>query len=181
ELFYDKAASAGLLPKTSARLADDAEPARAPSLDALLDRASSGERLSGSEALRLATEASLFDVGVAADAVRRRKHPAGVVTHLVDRTVNYPTVCPTSCRFCAFYRPVGHPEGYVLSREELGKKLQEVVDAGGVQILLQGGLNPDLPLAWYEDLFRWMKANYRRCLLDLLAREIWAPSLPLWY
>ena len=77
--------------------------------------------------------------------MRRRKHPHGVVTYIVDRNVNYTNVCTTSCRFCAFYRPVGHPEGYVLSREELGKKLQEVVDAGGVQILLQGGLNPELP------------------------------------
>ena len=90
-------------------------------------------------------KASLFDLGLAADAVRQRKHPNDVVTYIVDRNVNYTNVCTTSCRFCAFYRPVGHPEGYVLSREVLGKKLQEVVDAGGVQILLQGGLNPDLP------------------------------------
>jgi cyclic dehypoxanthinyl futalosine synthase len=173
ELFYDKAASAGLLPKTSVRFTDDAEPVRTPSLDTLLERASNGERLSGSEALRLATEASLFDIGVAADAVRQRKHPAGVVTYIVDRNVNYTNVCTTSCRFCAFYRPVGHPEGYVLGREELGKKLQEVVDAGGVQILLQGGLNPDLPLGWYEDLFRWMKANYRLGLHALSPEEIW--------
>ena len=76
--------------------------------------------------------------------MRRRKHPDGVVTYIVDRNVNYTNVCTTSCRFCAFYRPVGHPEGYVLSREVLGQKLQEVVDAGGVQILLQGGLNPEL-------------------------------------
>ena len=104
-------------------------------------------------------KASLFDLGLAADAVRRRKHPHGVVTYIVDRNVNYTNVCTTSCRFCAFYRPVGHPEGYVLSREVLGQKLQEVVDAGGVQILLQGGLNPELRIEWYEDLFRWMKTR----------------------
>jgi cyclic dehypoxanthinyl futalosine synthase len=173
ELFYEKAASAGLLPRASVRFADDPEPARAPSLDTLLERAARGERISGSEALRIAGEASLFDVGLAADAVRKRKHPSGVVTYIVDRNVNYTNVCTTSCRFCAFYRPVGHPEGYVLSREELGKKLQEVVDAGGVQILLQGGLNPDLPLTWYEDLFRWMKANYGLGLHALSPEEIW--------
>jgi cyclic dehypoxanthinyl futalosine synthase len=173
ELFFEKAASAGLLPKAAVRFADEPEPTRSPSLDSLVERASRGERLSGSEALRLAGEASLFDIGAAADAVRRAKHPEGVVTYIVDRNVNYTNVCTTSCRFCAFYRPVGHPEGYVLSREELGRKLQEVVDAGGVQILLQGGLNPDLPIAWYEDLFRWMKANFRLGLHALSPEEIW--------
>src|SRR5439155_3660211 len=131
------------------------------SLDTLLSRAADGERLSVAEGERLYADASLFDLGIAADAVRARKHPRGVVTYIVDRNVNYTNVCTTSCRFCAFYRPVGHPEGYVLSREVLGQKLQEVVDAGGVQILLQGGLNPELPITWYEDLFRWIKAEYK--------------------
>jgi cyclic dehypoxanthinyl futalosine synthase len=95
-----------------------------------------------------------------------------VVTYIVDRNINYTNVCTTSCRFCAFYRPVGHPEGYVLSREVLGKKLQEVKDAGGVQILLQGGLNPDLRIEWYEDLFRWMKKEYGLGLHALSPEEI---------
>jgi cyclic dehypoxanthinyl futalosine synthase len=173
ELFFVKGASAGLLPKATVRFTDEREPFRAPSLDSLVERGSHGERLSGSEALRLAGEASLFDIGAAADAVRRTKHPEGVVTYIVDRNVNYTNVCTTSCRFCAFYRPVGHPEGYVLSKGELAQKLQEVVDAGGVQILLQGGLNPDLPITWYEDLFRWMKANFRLGLHALSPEEIW--------
>jgi len=173
ELFYAKAAAAGLLPKTDIRFADDPDPTRQPSIDSLVERAASGERLSADDAMRLSEEASLFDLGVAADAVRRRKHPEDVVTYIVDRNVNYTNVCTTSCRFCAFYRPVGHPEGYVLSREELGKKLQEVVDKGGVQILLQGGLNPDLPITWYEDLFRWMKAEYKLGLHALSPEEIW--------
>ncbi|MGH7271623.1 MAG: radical SAM protein, partial [Polyangiaceae bacterium] len=104
--------------------------------------------------------------------MRRRKHPKGVVTYIVDRNVNYTNVCTTSCRFCAFYRPPGHPEGYVLSREVLGAKLQEVVDAGGVQILLQGGLHPDLRIEWYEDLFRWMKREYKLGLHALSPEEI---------
>ncbi len=104
--------------------------------------------------------------------MRRRKHPDGVVTYIVDRNVNYTNVCTTSCRFCAFYRPVGHPEGYVLSREVLATKLQEVVDAGGVQILLQGGLHPDLRIEWYEDLFRWMKSEFRLGLHALSPEEI---------
>ncbi len=142
------------------------------SLDVLLARAAEGDRLSAADGERLLAEGSLFDLGLAADAVRKRKHPDGVVTYIVDRNVNYTNVCTTSCRFCAFYRPVGHAEGYVLSREVLGKKLQEVVDAGGVQILLQGGLNPDLRIEWYEDLFRWMKATYGLGLHALSPEEI---------
>ena len=172
ERFWSEAAQAGLLPRTTASFD---EPRRSParaSLDTILSRAADGERLSASDGERLLREGSFFELGLAADAVRRRKHPHGVVTYIVDRNVNYTNVCTTSCRFCAFYRPVGHPEGYVLSREVLGQKLQEVVDAGGVQILLQGGLNPDLRIEWYEDLFRWMKKEYRLGLHALSPEEI---------
>ena len=174
ERFYEEAAAAGLLPRAQVRFFDE-DRKRAvvpPSLDTLVARASEGERLSAAEGERLLAEASLFDLGLAADAVRKRKHPHGVVTYIVDRNVNYTHVCTTSCRFCAFYRPAGHPEGYVLSRDQLGKKLQEVVDAGGVQILLQGGLHPDLRIEWYEDLFRWMKATYKLGLHALSPEEI---------
>jgi cyclic dehypoxanthinyl futalosine synthase len=172
--FYDEAAKAGLLPKATVRFYDEDRKANGagPSLDTVLSRAAEGERLSAAEGERLLLEGSLFDLGLAADAVRRRKHPHGVVTYIVDRNVNYTNVCTTSCRFCAFYRPVGHAEGYVLSREQLRPKLQEVVDAGGVQILLQGGLNPELPLTWYEDLFRWIKAEFKLGLHALSPEEI---------
>lgn len=180
--FYDEAAKARLLPATQVTLfgARPAVPvggignagATRASLDSVLSRGAAGERLSLAEGLRLSEEASLFDLGLAADAVRKRRHPDNVVTYIVDRNVNYTNVCTTSCRFCAFYRPVGHPEGYTLSREVLGKKLQEVVDAGGVQILLQGGLNPELRIEWYEDLFRWMKAEYKLGLHALSPEEI---------
>ncbi|HEY1694043.1 MAG TPA: cyclic dehypoxanthinyl futalosine synthase [Polyangiaceae bacterium] len=174
ERFYGDAANAGLLPRTTVRFYDEERRAVAqvPSLDGLLARAADGERLSAAEGERLVEEASLFDLGLAADAVRRRKHPHDVVTYIVDRNVNYTNVCTTSCRFCAFYRPLGHAEAYVLSREELGKKLQEVVDAGGVQILLQGGLHPELRIEWYEDLFRWMKREYGLGLHALSPEEI---------
>jgi cyclic dehypoxanthinyl futalosine synthase len=177
ELFYDKAAQARLLPRARVRFFDDDRDAGAKgttsrSLDSLLGRAADGERLSASEGERLVAEASLFDLGLAADAVRKRKHPHDVVTYIVDRNVNYTNVCTTSCRFCAFYRPPGHPEGYVLSRAELATKLQEVVDAGGVQILLQGGLHPDLRIEWYEDLFRWVKREFSLGLHALSPEEI---------
>jgi cyclic dehypoxanthinyl futalosine synthase len=160
ERFFDEAR--GLLPHARAE----------QSLDSILSRAADGERLSAHEGERLLAEGELFELGLAADAVRRRKHPHGVVTYIVDRNVSYTNVCTTSCRFCAFYRPVGHEEGYVLSREILAKKLSEVVQAGGVQILLQGGLNPDLRIEWYEDLFRWIKSEFKLGLHALSPEEI---------
>jgi cyclic dehypoxanthinyl futalosine synthase len=175
ERFWREAERSGLLPPAAARFDEPhatSVPARQASLDAILSRAAEGGRLSQAEGVRLLTEGSLFELGLAADAVRKRKHPDGVVTYIVDRNVNYTNVCTTSCRFCAFYRPVGHPEGYVLSREVLADKLGEVVRAGGVQILLQGGLNPELRLSWYEDLFRWMKREFRLGLHALSPEEI---------
>jgi cyclic dehypoxanthinyl futalosine synthase len=177
ERFYEDAARAGLLPRATVRFFDEdirSAAAHSPpaSLDSLLSRAAEGERLSAAEGERLGAEGSLIDLGLAADAIRRRKHPSGVVTYIVDRNVNYTNVCTTSCRFCAFYRPVGHSEGYVLSREVFGQKLKEVVDAGGVQILLQGGLNPDLRIEWYEELFRWIKREYGLGLHALSPEEI---------
>jgi cyclic dehypoxanthinyl futalosine synthase len=174
ERFYDDAAREGLLPRARLRFFDEDRRSAAPppSLDSLLARAADGERLSANEGERLAAEAALFDLGLAADAVRKRKHPDDVVTYIVDRNVNYTNVCTTSCRFCAFYRPLGHPEGYVLSRDELAKKLKEVVDAGGVQILLQGGLHPELRIEWYEELFRWMKSEFSLGLHALSPEEI---------
>lgn len=189
--FFDEAAREGLLPpvtprplralavETSPQKSDPHAPTRKfksapplPNVDALLERAVDGGRLSFTEALRVYDQASLFDLGLAADAIRKRKNAPDVVTYIVDRNVNYTNVCTTSCRFCAFYRPVGHDEGYVLSREVLGQKLQEVVDAGGVQILLQGGLNPGLRIEWYEDLFRWIKHEYKLGLHALSPEEI---------
>ena len=172
ERFWLEGANAGLLPRAVPRFEEPRRSPSRPSLDQILTRAADGERLSASDGERLLREGSFFELGLAADAVRKRKHPQDVVTYIVDRNVNYTNVCTTSCRFCAFYRPVGHPEGYVLSREVLGQKLQEVVDAGGVQILLQGGLNPDLRIEWYEDLFRWMKSEYKLGLHALSPEEI---------
>jgi len=164
--FFDEAACEKLLPVFSSE--DD----RADDVDAILERTIAGARLSHADALRLYKEADLFSLAMAADAVRRRKSAPEVVTYIVDRNVNYTNVCTTSCRFCAFYRPPGHEEGYTLSREVLGKKLAEVVAAGGVQILLQGGLNPELRIEWYEDLFRWIKATYGLGLHALSPEEI---------
>ena len=126
----------------------------------LEQRILSGGRLSGDEALQLYRQAPTYWLGRMADAVRRRKHPQGLVTYIIDRNVNYTNVCVARCNFCAFYREVGHNEGYVLGFEEIFKKIEETRALGGVQLLLQGGHNPDLPLQWYEDLFRAVKQRY---------------------
>jgi len=175
ELFLQHAAELKLLPQTKLRFVGAMGHAAIPqsSLDTLLLRAAEGERLSFNEALQLGQHAPAHELGIAADMRRRALHPEGVVSYIVDRNINYTNVCTTSCRFCAFYRPVGHTEGYVLSREVLAKKIQETVDAGGIQILLQGGLNPDLGLNWYEDLFRWMKTEFPIALHALSPEEIW--------
>lgn len=130
------------------------------SLDELQARIEHGGRLAAGEALFLYRSAPTWWLGRMADLVRRRKHPEGVVTYIIDRNVNYTNVCVARCNFCAFYRPVGHGEGYVLGFDEIFRKIDETMELGGVQLLLQGGHNPDLPLAWYEDLFRAVKQRY---------------------
>lgn len=128
-----------------------------------------GGRLTADEALQLYHEAPTYWLGRMADAVRARKHPERVVTYIIDRNVNYTNVCVARCNFCAFYRPVGHGEGYVLGFDEIFRKIDETIEVGGVQLLLQGGHNPDLPLAWYEDLFRAVKARYPEFKLHALS------------
>jgi cyclic dehypoxanthinyl futalosine synthase len=114
-----------------------------------------------SEAVELLRNPDLIGVGMAADAVRRRLHPEGVVSYIIDRNINYTNVCTEYCTFCAFYRPLGHPEGYLISKEELFRKVQETLDLGGTGILMQGGLHPDLKIEWYEDLLRSIRQRFR--------------------
>ena len=179
--FFSRARAAGLvggaprarLYEGTVATAPASNGARPRSIDALLSDAAAGGRLSPEEAMRVYAEAPVLELGAAADARRRMLHPEDVVTYIIDRNVNYTNVCVTRCKFCNFYRPpTNKTEGYVLSREELAKKFQETVDLGGVQILLQGGLNPNLPITWYEELFRWMKANFPLAIHGLSPEEI---------
>jgi len=101
--------------------------------------------------------APLMELGAMADAVRREKHPEQVVTYIVDRNINYTNVCVADCGFCAFYRRPKHAEGWTLSYEQIGAKIDEVKALGGVQILIQGGHNPYIPFEWYLDLLRYIK------------------------
>src|SRR4029078_13342093 len=128
--------------------------------EAIADKVCSGGRVSADEALALYRHAPTALLGRLADAVRARKHPERIVTYIIDRNVNYTNVCVAKCTFCAFYRDVGSSEGYVLGFDELFRKIDETIAVGGVQLLLQGGHNPDLPLTWFEDLFRAIKDRY---------------------
>ncbi|MBA3918200.1 MAG: dehypoxanthine futalosine cyclase [Gemmatimonas sp.] len=106
------------------------------------------------------TNAPLLELGQEADRVREQKHPHGVVTYIVDRNINYTNVCVADCGFCAFYRRPKHGEGYTLSYEQIGEKIEETKALGGVQILIQGGHNPYIPFEWYLDLLRYIKRNH---------------------
>jgi len=139
------------------------------SLERAITKARSGERLSRDEARALYAEAPTHALGRLADAARLRRHPDGIVTYIIDRNVNYTNLCVARCNFCAFYRPVGSPQGYVLSFDEIFRKIDETIAVGGGQLLLQGGHNPDLPLAWYEDLFRAIKQRYPAFRLHALS------------
>src|ERR1041384_59278 len=136
----------------------------------LADRVRAGERLTADEALDLYRRAPTAALGRLADSIRARKHPDRVVTYIIDRNVNYTNVCVARCNFCAFYSPVGSSDGYVLGFEEVFRKIDETIALGGVQLLLQGGHNPDLPIEWYEDLFRAVKQRYPTFKLHALSR-----------
>jgi cyclic dehypoxanthinyl futalosine synthase len=102
----------------------------------------------------------LASIGKAANAVTTKLHPEQYRTYNIDRNINYTNICSAVCDFCAFYRGPKDPEGYVLDRKILLKKIEETVAIGGDQILLQGGMHPTLPLEWYENLLRDIKLQY---------------------
>ena len=138
-------------------------------IEPIIDKVSTGGRVSADEALVLYLHAPTHVLGQLADRIRLRKHPDSTVTYIIDRNVNYTNVCVAKCNFCAFYRDVGSSEGYVLGFDEIFRKIDETIEVGGVQLLLQGGHNPDLPLTWYEDLFRAIKARYPEFKLHALS------------
>ena len=130
------------------------------SVSAILSDAVAGRRISAGDAHRLLLDGDLFELGAAAHEVRNRFNPADVATYNVDRNVNYTNVCVYKCRFCAFYRKPGDPEGYLLPHEEIGKKIEETLALHGTGVLMQGGVHPDLGIEYYEDLLRFIRTTY---------------------
>jgi cyclic dehypoxanthinyl futalosine synthase len=133
-----------------------------PTIASLLDKSRQGRRLAPAEGLGLLESHDLAALAEAADAVARRLHPEPLRTYNVDRNVNYTNICLSRCRFCAFARSPGQPDGYVLDRDQLFRKIEETIALGGDQVLLQGGMNPALDLAWYEQLLRDVKGRFPR-------------------
>jgi cyclic dehypoxanthinyl futalosine synthase len=129
-------------------------------IQTILDKAIAGERISTVECLALLESRDLTALGRAADAVSRRLHPENYRTYNIDRNINYTNICTAVCDFCAFYRTPKHEEGYVLPREVLLQKVQETVELGGDQILLQGGLHPEYKLEWYEEMLQDIKQRF---------------------
>ena len=126
----------------------------------VLDKAVAGERISADEGLALLESRDLNALSRAADAVTRRMHPEPNRTYNIDRNINYTNVCSAVCDFCAFYRTPKSPEGYVLDRSVILEKIRETVALGGDQILMQGGMNPKLPIEWYEELLVDIKQHF---------------------
>jgi len=129
-------------------------------MDTVTGKIERGEAIDRAEALRLLLEADLLTLGRLADGIRRRLHPDEAVTFVVDRNVNYTNVCESKCKFCAFYRDEGASDAYLLAEEEIYAKIAELVEHGGTQLLMQGGLHPQLGIQWFEELFRGIKARF---------------------
>ncbi|MEI7025985.1 cyclic dehypoxanthinyl futalosine synthase [Paenibacillus sp. y28] len=130
------------------------------SIDLILDKALAGERLNLEDTIKLWESDEIEKMGRAANQIMLRHHPEPITTFVVGRNINYTNVCDVFCRFCAFYRRPGHQEGYVLPNDVILQKIQETVDVGGTEILMQGGVNPDLPFSYYLDLLREIKQRF---------------------
>jgi cyclic dehypoxanthinyl futalosine synthase len=126
----------------------------------ILDRVLAGGRVTAEECTTLLESFDVARMGVAADEVRRRKHPGEVVTYIIDRNINYTNVCNVVCTFCAFYRRPGKPDTYVRTIEDICRRIDETIALGGTGVLMQGGLHPDFGIEWYEDLLRTLHARY---------------------
>ncbi|MBN2431179.1 MAG: dehypoxanthine futalosine cyclase [Acidobacteria bacterium] len=129
-------------------------------LEQIINRLEAGERLNKAEFLWAFGQASLHELGLLADKARRRIHPDDVATYIIDRNINYTNVCTSRCRFCAFYRESEADDAYVLDKEQIFRKIEETLALGGSGVMMQGGLNPQLKLPFFEDLLRSVRLRY---------------------
>ena len=129
-------------------------------IEKIWDKISCRQRISCEEGLSLFHNADLLSLGKMAEKRRFEMHPQRVVTFVVDRNINYTNICVSGCRFCAFFESLKSGKGYVISKTSLKQKIQETIDLGGTQILLQGGMNPELKLEYYTDMLEFIKDNF---------------------
>ncbi|WP_379133092.1 cyclic dehypoxanthinyl futalosine synthase [Paenibacillus sp. sgz500958] len=130
------------------------------SIDLILDKALRGDRLQLEDTVRLFESNEIEKMGAAANIIMKRWHPDPLATFVIGRNINYTNVCDVYCRFCAFYRRPGSEEGYVLPDETIYQKIQETIDVNGTEILMQGGVNPNLPFSYYTDILRGIKQRF---------------------
>jgi cyclic dehypoxanthinyl futalosine synthase len=138
-------------------------------IDTVADKVFAGERIDDADALTLFRHPNLLDLGTLANARRQQKVPGNVVTYIVGRILNYTNVCWVGCKFCAFSRPVGSPEGYLLSDDEILDKVRDTVERGGVEILFQGGVNPKLKIDYFERVFSLIRREYPGVIIHALS------------
>jgi cyclic dehypoxanthinyl futalosine synthase len=117
-------------------------------------------RIERAAALDLLISGDIMALGRRADEIRQRLHPDGVVTFVVDRNVNYTNICDSKCSFCAFYRTKDAADAYILTSEQIYGKIAELAAQGGTQLLMQGGLNPELKIDFFEELFREIRKRF---------------------
>ena len=127
-------------------------------------------RLSAEKALQLFYNEPLESLQAMAQEAHAKIHPANEATYLIMRIVSVTNICIADCKYCAFYRRPGHPEGYILSHEEIFKKTDELLAKGGSLVAMEGGFNPELKIDHYENLFRAMRKRYRDSI------EIYGPT-----
>ncbi|KXS41444.1 MAG: radical SAM domain protein [Candidatus Frackibacter sp. T328-2] len=141
-------------------------------LKEILLKAQSGKRITPDEGVKLLASNQLLSIGKVANQIRKRLHPEPKVTFAIDRNINYTNVCEAQCDFCAFYREEDEQGAYILDREEIFRKIQETIDLGGTQILMQGGLHPKLTLDYYLELFKAIKERFEIHIHSLSPPEI---------
>ncbi|MCY9588799.1 cyclic dehypoxanthinyl futalosine synthase [Paenibacillus chitinolyticus] len=142
-------------------------------IDRILDKSLAGGRIDLEECVTLLESDQIEKMGHVANQIMLRHHPEPITTFVVGRNINYTNVCDVYCRFCAFYRAPGSTEGYVLTNEDIFRKIQETLDVGGTEILMQGGTNPDLPFSYYTDLLREIKQRFDITMHSFSPAEIW--------
>ncbi|MFN8220224.1 MAG: cyclic dehypoxanthinyl futalosine synthase [Fimbriimonadales bacterium] len=138
-------------------------------IDSIADKVYANERISSEEAMFLFHHDNLLDLSALANHRRQQRTDPKVVTYIIGRILNYTNVCWVRCKFCAFYRVPNHPEGYLLTDDDILAKVQDTVDKGGVEILFQGGLNPKLKIDYYEEIFSKIKARFPEVILHALS------------
>ncbi|HET6364649.1 MAG: cyclic dehypoxanthinyl futalosine synthase [Nitrospirota bacterium] len=141
-------------------------------LKKIIDKVIRGKRIDAEAGLALFKDADLLTLGELANSIRKRLHRERMVTFIVDRNINYTNICVNKCRFCAFYREADSPEAYLLSKDEIFRKIEETLEQGGTQILMQGGVHPDLGIAYFEDLFSSIKSRFTIQIHSLSPAEI---------